>query len=678
MWSEKCVGLKHVSLIEKRSLSIDEQRNLQKCLRVPGISEEHVRQVWNIAGEIREGAVDASKRQLYNVVRQRFGSSASCFHEKPVDANDGTRTGLIVIDLPAALQTLVDKCPAWASALKEAHALHGGVLTAVIYHDEITCGNVLSVIKRKKVTALYLCFKELLTHMHLEHAWIPGMVFQKIFSDHLRGGLSAALKVLVKSMSEIGNFHIQIDGASVSFQLAGRSHLLSDHDAQRATYLSKGSAALKPCLFCSNVCKKDALPHSDVFYDIDSAEWNNFVPLKDTHWAFAVERLDACRTKKETNALEQTFGVNRQPDGIMWDNAARWALSPTMALNDSLHCYYCNGVASCELSAYMECSEARGWMRQKYLDEALKDQWQQHGKTILASASKIRRILQEKMFEGDVYKGDAHDTSALVFLLAYYATHLRDAVANFADICDSFLALKHCCKEMYKAYACQRRLEVEENVRPWRDAQINHQKIFRRVHDKKFLKPKHHHRLHLPSHALLLGCVPNCSTQEKKHQLLKSGGLVDRQAGKLSEYVHLQRSLLKRLLEAVADQSNEFGLNKWNLDAPKEAPQTFRDKFAAADLRTSQSATLGKVTVYANEVLFCDSATVLIHGCFHCSSMGLFFEISQLQNINKYMWGSSWKLLPMPRQIMLAKQNRRYTTPMWQRNIPGEIIQCLH
>ena len=358
------------------------------------------------------------------------------------------------------------------------------------------------------------------------------MIFQKEFADRLQGGLSAAVKVLVKAIHARHILQIRIDGETLRFEVSSRSHLLSDHDAQRATYFSKGSAALKPCLFCSNVCKKDSMPHSDVFFDIDSAEWSSFVQLKDTHWAFAVECLDACRTKKETTALEQTFGMQKQPDGIMWDTAARVALSPTMALNDALHCYYCNGVASCELSAYMECSEAAGWMRQQYLDEALKDQWQHHGKTIKASASKIQRILHEKMFDGDTYKGDAHDTRALVFVLAYYATYLRDTVMDLAEVCDSFLALKHCCKEMYRIYACQRPLQVEEDVKTWREAQLNHQRIFRHVHDKKFLKPKHHHRLHLPSHALLLGCVPNCSTQEKTSdiEIWRVGRQTSRQA----------------------------------------------------------------------------------------------------------------------------------------------------
>ena len=58
-------------------------------------------------------------------------------------------------------------------------------------------------------------------------------------------------------------------------------------------------------------------------------------------------------------------------------------------------------------------------------------------------------------------------------------------------------------------------LREEEEVRPWRDAQLRHQDICVRAHGSNIVRPKHHHRLHLPCHALQLGCVPDCSIQEK-------------------------------------------------------------------------------------------------------------------------------------------------------------------
>ena len=496
-------------------MSEKERDNLQKCLKIPGISEEHVRQVWNIAGELREGACEASKRQLYNVVRQRFNCSASCFMEKEAVLLDDTKTSLMVLDLPRAIQALVDKSPAWARAMREAHAFGHGELTALMYHDEVTCGNVLAVLERKKLTAFYLSFKELYQHLHVEQAWMPGMIFQKEFSDKLRGGLSAAVKIFVKEIHENKRISIFLEDETLDFELKSRSHLLSDHDAQRATFMSKGSAALKPCLFCANICKKDALRNSATFFAIDSADWAEFIPIEDKHWKYAVERLDACTTKKEQHQMEQTFGLNKDIHGLMWDEEARWALSPTLAFNDALHCYFANGVASCELHAYMASSEQKGWGREKYMDAAIKDNWLYQRHSTQGSESKVRRIFHEKMFDGDLYKGEAHDTRALVSLLAYYAVHLRDALENFALICDSFLALKKCCTEMSLANRGPSPLREEEEVRPWRDAQLRHQEICVRAHGSNIVRPKHHHRLHLPCHALQLGCVPDCSIQEK-------------------------------------------------------------------------------------------------------------------------------------------------------------------
>lgn len=67
---------------KKRVLSEEEKRNLKRCLSVPGVSEEHTRQIWNIASELRGNAREASKRQLYNVVDERLKFARACFLSK--------------------------------------------------------------------------------------------------------------------------------------------------------------------------------------------------------------------------------------------------------------------------------------------------------------------------------------------------------------------------------------------------------------------------------------------------------------------------------------------------------------------------------------------------------------------------------------------------------------------
>eukprot|EP00435_Cladocopium_sp_Y103_P044340 s1677_g12.t1 len=500
-------------LNKKRRLTEDERNNLRRCLSVSGASEEHTRKIWNIAGELRESAQEASKRQLYNVVEERLHFARACFLDKKVQTEAGPDADLIVLNVARALQTIVQRCPAWGDALLEAHAAAGGWLTLVTYHDEIVCGNVLAVVKRKKFSAFYISFKEMRRHFRLEQAWLPAMTLPREFVESLAGGLSGAVKVFIKVVYETSSeITLTINGTQVRFKLRPHSHLLSDHDAQRATFLSKGSAALKPCLYCANICKKDTVPESsENFHGIESAKWEQFVPVKPSHWTYAVNHLTACHRQKDIEKWEKAYGLNKHESGIMFDVEARTLMNPTDALNDALHCYYCNGVASVEISLLVETATACGVDRESLQAEALSVQWHKPGLTLNSSQSLIKRLFKEKMFEGPVYKGDGKDTKPLVYLLAYYVTLLREEQPEMRVACESFLALKHCCYEMHQLYIRSARITARDEVQAFHDAQILHQELFVQAHGGAAVRPKHHHRLHLPNHALLLGDLPECS-----------------------------------------------------------------------------------------------------------------------------------------------------------------------
>lgn len=197
--------------------------------------------------------------------------------------------------------------------------------------------------------------------------------------------------MFIKSVYETSSdFTVEINGQQVRFKLRPQSHLLSDHDAQRSTFQSKGSAALKPCLFCANVCKKDTVSEaSEHFYGIESAKWDNFVPVKASHWTYAVNHLTACHTQKEIHKWEKVYGLNKNISSIMFDTEARARMNPTDALNDALHCYYCNGVASAEISLFMEEAAAYGFDRSWLQTQAMALQWQKHGMTQNASQTSL-------------------------------------------------------------------------------------------------------------------------------------------------------------------------------------------------------------------------------------------------------------------------------------------------
>lgn len=108
----------------------------------------------------------------------------------------------------------------------------------------------------------------------------------------------------MKHLHAVPTFSTTIGAHMLRFQLAPQSHLL-----QR---LHEG--------FPARVYQ---------FYGIESAEWDAFVAVHERHWASAVARLDACKTKKELEMWEQAVGIRRDADSLMWDAAACWALPPS-------------------------------------------------------------------------------------------------------------------------------------------------------------------------------------------------------------------------------------------------------------------------------------------------------------------------------------------------------------
>ena len=146
----------------KRSLSLEDERQLGKALAVPGVAEQAALQIWNIA---REGCGPQAKESAFKrVQKERLTEPLNCFEEVKLPGFHGEEV-LWVPRLATLLQWIVQVCEAWASALKMVHRLRDGLLTPIYYHDEITCGNILAVIKKKKITAYYLSFREMRGHL---------------------------------------------------------------------------------------------------------------------------------------------------------------------------------------------------------------------------------------------------------------------------------------------------------------------------------------------------------------------------------------------------------------------------------------------------------------------------------------------------------------------------------
>ena len=114
-----------------------------------------------------------------------------------------------------------------------------------------------------------------------------------------------------------------------------------------------------------------------------------------------------------------------------------------------------------------------------------------------------------------------------------------------------------------------------------------HQQLYGIAYNGEF-KPKHHHRLHIPSQWLAAGVVISCEALETKHQHYKQG-LADRQKGKVRNFESYSAALLPRILQRGLDTILKVGFPFWELLPPsKEGSLDDKIYFGTANLQTSQ------------------------------------------------------------------------------------------
>eukprot|EP00438_Fugacium_kawagutii_P023364 Skav208167 [mRNA] locus=scaffold1044:128448:130484:- [translate_table: standard] len=664
----------------KRSLTGAEEENLRLCLDVPGVSEQAVETIWTIAREGcgRTTSVHGCKR----VKQERLDEVSGCWKDHMLKNTQGNLTEkLRVPRIPEILQVLCARSPDWARALRMAHAVRGGVLTPVYYHDEITCGNILAVLKRKKLTAYYLSFKEVRPHWGREAAWIPISTLQHAQQDRISGGLSAVMKALVLQC-QFGHprdgFDLDLGEETLHFRIAPKGFFLSDQDAQRGTWCTKGSAGLKPCQFCSNVVKKNCLMDSERFKSIASSDWASFHRIADEDWLRAYEHLRTLRGK-ELQDWSKAYGINLETEGIVSAEEAFWALPPSSACNDTMHCYFSNGIASSELSLVQKAMERQGVPLKRIRELATRTQWcrARTGTGTVVSTSRIERVLSDKMFEGDAYKGDAIDTRPAVYLFEYYLDCFFSDTDTLLLERQSFTCLKKCVEALHDLSLVTKDITEASQVLRLHDAQLQHQKAFVEAYGESSVRPKHHHRLHIPEATLLLGKLPNTAVHEAKHRIMKGGGLVDNQKHRLSDSYALQTALLPRLLLSTVHQANAHGLATWRL-APPVSAASREVRLALQDnaMMEASAMSLLQVQICQHEPIFHGGRAFTVLRCLR-GNAGLQLLLRPWQLIRNHTWGSAWQKSPTATVLLPVSTETVITQPSWWRQDTDNLL-CLH
>ena len=166
---------------------------------------------------------------------------------------EGSSVDLHLFSLAAILQAYVDASPLFGAVLLRACEAHQNELRLIFYSDEVSPGNVLSPMNRRKANLCYISFVEMEV-LHLEHLWVLLSLQTSERIAAVKGGLPAVVTRLLLTLQ----YECQ-DGIAISFNgdnrliWIKRVVLLADHEGLRAFSGAKGAAGLKPCPKCTNV-----------------------------------------------------------------------------------------------------------------------------------------------------------------------------------------------------------------------------------------------------------------------------------------------------------------------------------------------------------------------------------------------------------------------------------------
>ena len=402
----------------KRKLATEDKEKLQKALRVQGASERAVHDIWNI---FQSDHADLKRNAFLDVVDEELLRWRGCLTPTAFQKLDGSEIHIPILDLQKALQEFC-KDTATAPFVKAIRVglQDSGIMRPIIYCDEATAGNVLSVAKSRKAMIYNLGWLEMWHYLKNQHAWLPVAIVQSACLSKLRGGSSAIMVAILKQVVTVENERGFWLSTGLFFRQSQEAWFLGDHDAVRSVLSLKGSAGIRPCVYCKNIvsAKSSLTEYEDCLKDISAS--SGFAVASDEEiFALCDKMLRPC-TKRELDLQERCSGITYVRGSLLFDHMERSKLPPSRIMYDFMHTYLHNGVASREVHLYLTAVFQETEITRELLQNAVvASDWLGNGSTMKRKAA-LKHLLDAAMFGEDVYKGEANDTAALLPLLRYY------------------------------------------------------------------------------------------------------------------------------------------------------------------------------------------------------------------------------------------------------------------
>lgn len=578
-------------------------------------------------------------------------------------------------DMQCLLKYVAQKCPSFETFLR---GLGPDGLHAIISHDETTGVNVLCTEQRLKVNLFYATFTALQGIHESPRAWLPLGAVSHEQASAVRGGFSKIHALFIEEWCRQGlergveilpNLQVKIDIQA----------FVADMEAQRQALCAKGSAGLKPCAFCQNCVAKSSQAVHAGFHSICEPAIERFQQhLQEDLQAYMAAALNALpnMTLKDQDLLEKCLGYRLTGDG-MWASAACCdALPLGKYVNDSMHIFFANGIASTEVNllvaaVWKETKQSTSDIRKAVIEMA----WERPGMRKRSGESKfwISRLFQASLFVGAMYKGSAKQTVALLAILRWLAESVWAYVPALQPAVDSFLKLCKCTDAV-------RTIAITKDYTALIALQKEHLTSFS-VAWPTHERPKHHHALHLARQYSMTQCTPTCWGTEAKHKDYKQvfAKLLQHRLSQKDGGSGFSWSLLPRLLMRHCEFLNMNPLSSTGFQLTKEfSAEEICSSTGLDNCRVAPRCSIGMLELQERDIL--------LHGAKKSAALHINFFIVKDQQL--YIHVSLYNLI----QASAALKRFRLTdtrtvvkwsnlllpsVPSWWRHVGQFDLQCM-
>lgn len=546
----------------KRTLTVAEEKTFRKAASVPGASDTAALEIWNLTQPPSKRISHSKAAELVSDDLKPWSDSMTA---EAFLRHDGSTLELPLVDLKKCLEHFCAQSKAYRVALEEA-LQKSGSLTPIIFADEATAGNVLSVDKGRKACLWYLTWLETMHRAQNAHACLTVAVVQSHGLAALKGGASAVMLRLVQRLFTEDNARGFTLPGGAYFKQRTTAYWIGDLEGARAIFSFKGSAGMRPCVLCLNCVKSGSdIPHVDDYFRALCAS-DGFIPATDKNIFHMCDRLLRCTTKSELENLEKCSGLSMNEHGLLWHPLERQKPPPSLIIGDAMHLYFVNGVASWEIALFVQSVFSQTGITLETLQEAVhSSNWLGGAKSMGRTQNYLWNLFHKRLYADGLFKGQRHQTSAVLPLLLYFTCTVLEpsgqvpisVMASFKALC----AVTSFIREIKFGHGNI----TEESMAHLDQLQRNHHEKFQ-VYNVDY-KPKHHMRLHLPSQLLKAGVYVDCEAVEDKHRIYKSG-VAEKQRALVQNYSAFSWSVLPRLLQATVVGLEKNGLPCWELLHP--------------------------------------------------------------------------------------------------------------